>query len=95
MRGSLLPPKESPRRVTLLNMPTLLKELFLYVIASKEVMSDILICQLEKKQILVYYHSKMLQRAKVHYPHIENIAYAIFHTACRFKTYFLLIPSRF
>lgn len=65
--------------------------MYLYISASEEAISVVLICQREHEQIPIYYHSRRLKGAETRYPLIERLVYAVVHAASQFRTYFLAL----
>ena len=65
------------------------EDLYLYIAASEEAVSAVLIAQRDKEQVPIYYHSRRLQGAEIRYSPIEKIVYAVIHACRRFRAYFL------
>ncbi|KAL0449498.1 UNVERIFIED_CONTAM: hypothetical protein Slati_1506200 [Sesamum latifolium] len=68
--------------------------LYLYLSATSQAISSVLICEEEGKQMPIYYVSKVLNGAEGRYTPIEKIALALVITARRFWPYFLSHPIR-
>ncbi|KAK4382471.1 Retrovirus-related Pol polyprotein from transposon [Sesamum angolense] len=78
----------------LVALPLLVKRsqgtsLYLYLSAISQVVSFVLICEDEGKQMTIYYVSKVLNGAKGPYTPIEKMALALVVTARRLHPYFL------
>ncbi|XP_071727467.1 uncharacterized protein [Rutidosis leptorrhynchoides] len=66
--------------------------LTVYLAASTEAISSVLIADRGKTQILVYFISKVLQNGEVNYPAMEKLIYALVHIAKRLRRYFQAHP---
>ncbi|XP_071708672.1 uncharacterized protein [Rutidosis leptorrhynchoides] len=62
--------------------------LTVYLAASSEAISSVLIADSGKTQMPVYYVSKVLQNGEVKYPAMEKLIYAFVHAARRLRRYF-------
>nr|XP_043614235.1 uncharacterized protein LOC122586293 [Erigeron canadensis] len=79
------------------NLPTLTtpepkETLFVYLAASAECVSAVLIAERERQQIPIYFVSRVLQGAEVNYPGLEKLALALVHAARRLRRYFQAHP---
>ncbi|XP_071699663.1 uncharacterized protein [Rutidosis leptorrhynchoides] len=75
-----------------LTVPTAGETLKLYLTASKEAVSSVVIADRGKTQVPVYFVSKTLTASEVNYSPIEKLVYALFHTARRLRRYFQAHP---
>ncbi|XP_071704658.1 uncharacterized protein [Rutidosis leptorrhynchoides] len=66
--------------------------LTVYLAASSEAISSVLIADRGKTQMPVYFVSKLLQNREVNYPAMEKLIYALVHTARRLRRYFQVHP---
>ncbi|XP_071718686.1 uncharacterized protein [Rutidosis leptorrhynchoides] len=66
--------------------------LILYLAASKEAISSVLIANRGQVQKPVYFVSKVLTGSELNYPAIEKLVYALVHTARRLRRYFQAHP---
>ncbi|XP_071700154.1 uncharacterized protein [Rutidosis leptorrhynchoides] len=78
-------------------LPTLIapipgKTLTVYIAASSEAISSILIADRGKTQMPVYFVSKVLQNGEVNHPAMEKLIYALVHTARKLRRYFQAHP---
>ncbi|XP_071700322.1 uncharacterized protein [Rutidosis leptorrhynchoides] len=62
--------------------------LMVYLSASSEAISSVLIADMGKTQMPVYFVSKLLQNGEVNYPAMEKLIYALVHTARQLQRYF-------
>ncbi|XP_071740851.1 uncharacterized protein [Rutidosis leptorrhynchoides] len=76
--------KELPTRTA----PIAEEMLILYLAASKEAISSVLIADRGQVQMPVYFISKALTGSELNYPAIEKLVYALVHTARRLRRYF-------
>ena len=60
----------------------------LYLSASDEVVSSVLVKEADRVQRPIYYVSKILQGAETRYPQIEKLAYAPVVAARKLRPYF-------
>ncbi|XP_071705132.1 uncharacterized protein [Rutidosis leptorrhynchoides] len=68
--------------------------LILYLAASKEAISSVLIEDRGQVQMPVYFISKALTGSELNYPAIEKMVYALVHTARLLRRYFQVHPIR-
>ncbi|XP_071695358.1 uncharacterized protein [Rutidosis leptorrhynchoides] len=68
--------------------------LILYLAASKEAISSVLIADRGQVQMPVYFVIKALTGSESNYPTIEKLVYALVHTARRLRRYFQAYPIR-
>ncbi|GKA49976.1 reverse transcriptase domain-containing protein [Tanacetum coccineum] len=61
---------------------------------STESISSILLAEREKKQVMIYFISMVLQRAELNYLELKKIIIALVHAARRLKRYFQAHPIR-
>ncbi|KAL0444281.1 UNVERIFIED_CONTAM: hypothetical protein Slati_2150800 [Sesamum latifolium] len=66
--------------------------LYLYLSATPQAVSSVLIREEEGKQLSIYYVSKVLNGAEGRYTPIEKLALALVITARRLRPYFLSHP---
>ncbi|XP_071741906.1 uncharacterized protein [Rutidosis leptorrhynchoides] len=66
--------------------------LYVYLAASKESISAVLITERAQSQLPIYFVSRMLQGAKVNYPELEKLTLALVHTARKLRRYFQTHP---
>ncbi|KAL0402391.1 UNVERIFIED_CONTAM: hypothetical protein Slati_4269000 [Sesamum latifolium] len=78
----------------LLVKPSAGDTLYLYLSATTQAVSSVLIREEEGKQLPIYYVSKVLNGAKERYTPIEKMALALVITARRLRPYFLSHPIR-
>ncbi|XP_071700375.1 uncharacterized protein [Rutidosis leptorrhynchoides] len=72
-------------KIRIANLPTLtspLKEetIYLYLAASRECISVVLVSERERRQTLIYFVSRVLQNAEANYPKLEKLTLALVHT---------------
>ncbi|XP_071731112.1 uncharacterized protein [Rutidosis leptorrhynchoides] len=75
------------------NLPTLTspvegETLFIYLEASKECISTVLVSERERIQVPIYFVSRVLQGAEMNYPELEKLTLALVHTARKLRRYF-------
>ncbi|XP_071704583.1 uncharacterized protein [Rutidosis leptorrhynchoides] len=75
-----------------LTMPIASETLTMYLAASKEAVSSVLIVDRGKTQMPVYFVSKMLTESEVNYSSFKKLVYALVHTAQRLRRYFQAHP---
>ncbi|XP_071708449.1 uncharacterized protein [Rutidosis leptorrhynchoides] len=66
--------------------------LYVYLAASKESISAVLITERARSQIPIYFVSRTLQGAEVNYPELEKLTLALVHTARKLRRYFQAHP---
>ncbi|GJQ90295.1 reverse transcriptase domain-containing protein [Tanacetum coccineum] len=74
-------------------LPTLIapkarENLIVYLAASKECISAVLMAERGKDQIPIYFVSRVLQGAELNYPTMEKLVLALIHAARKLKRYF-------
>ncbi|KAL0313193.1 UNVERIFIED_CONTAM: hypothetical protein Sradi_5718600 [Sesamum radiatum] len=65
---------------------------YLYLSATPQAVSSVLLQEKERKQLPIYYVSKVLNGAEERYDPIEKMALALVTTARRLRPYFLSHP---
>ena len=78
-------------------LPTLIapingEVLYMYIAASHESISAVLLAEREKKQVPIYFVSRVLQGAEINYPDLEKLVLALVHAARRLQKYFQAHP---
>ena len=68
------------------------EDLYLYLAVSTTAVSVALIREEEKKQFPIYYVSQAFQGAKVKYPRIEKITFALIVASRKLRPYFQVNP---
>ncbi|GJV44411.1 reverse transcriptase domain-containing protein [Tanacetum coccineum] len=71
-----------------LTAPTKKEELIVYLAATKEAMSAVLMTEKEEKQMPIYFVSRVLQGPEVKYTPMEKLVLALVHASKRLKRYF-------
>nr|GEX45921.1 putative reverse transcriptase domain, ribonuclease H-like domain protein [Tanacetum cinerariifolium] len=66
--------------------------LVMYLAISKESISAFLLAERGKKQVLIYFVSRALKRAKIEYPELEKITLSLVYAARRLRWYFQAHP---
>lgn len=66
--------------------------LYVYLAASDLAVASVLLREVDKKQLPVYYVSKVLNGSKSRYPNIEKLAYALVVIARKLRAYFEAHP---
>nr|XP_043618825.1 uncharacterized protein LOC122590711 [Erigeron canadensis] len=66
--------------------------LYVYLTASLECVSAVLVAEREKQLIPIYFVSRVLQGAEANYPELEKLTLALVHSACRLRRYFQAHP---
>nr|XP_043625712.1 uncharacterized protein LOC122597145 [Erigeron canadensis] len=66
--------------------------LYVYLAASIECVSAVLVAERDKQQIPIYFLSKVLQGAEANYPELEKLTLALVHVARRLRRYFQAHP---
>lgn len=80
--------KEFMEIIPTLTAPIKGKVLYMYIVASFESISVLLLAEREKKQILIYFVSRVLQGAELNYPELEKLILALVHaTRCLRKVF--------
>nr|XP_043619948.1 uncharacterized protein LOC122591770 [Erigeron canadensis] len=79
------------------NLPTPIapepkETLFVYLAASAECVSAVLVAEWERQQKPIYFVSRVLQGAEASYPELEKLALALVHAARRLQRYFQAHP---
>ena len=75
----------------MLSPPDYSREFFIYVIASMEMIGMVLVQEDEElHEHAIYYLSRNLIDAEIHYSHVEKIALATVHAVQRLRHYILL-----
>ncbi|KAK3007251.1 hypothetical protein RJ639_016151 [Escallonia herrerae] len=72
----------------LLSKPLVGEELFLYLAIAESAVSEVLVRNQNSKQLPIYYVSKVLQGAELHYPDTEKLAFALLIIARKLRPYF-------
>lgn len=70
-----------------LSIPLLGEELLIYLVASKQTISAVLMREEERIQKLIFYISKVLKGADIRYLNIEKLAFILLLTLRKFKMY--------
>ncbi|KAL0453660.1 UNVERIFIED_CONTAM: hypothetical protein Slati_1344100 [Sesamum latifolium] len=86
--------KDYLAKLPLLVKPSLGDTLYLYLSATPQAVSSVLLREMEGKQLPIYYVSKVLNGAEGRYTPIEKMALALVTTARRLRPYFLSHPIR-
>nr|XP_043633458.1 uncharacterized protein LOC122604650 [Erigeron canadensis] len=66
--------------------------LYVYLAASLECVSAVLMAERDKQQIPIYFVSRVLQGAEANYPELEKLTLALVHAARRLRRYFQAQP---
>ncbi|GJW33235.1 reverse transcriptase domain-containing protein [Tanacetum coccineum] len=80
--------KEYIEKLPTLVAPKAGESLIVYLAASKECVSAVLMVERGKDQRPIYFVSKVLQGAELNYPIMEKLVLALIHVARRLKRYF-------
>ncbi|KAK8942837.1 hypothetical protein KSP39_PZI008806 [Platanthera zijinensis] len=80
--------KKQLTQAPLLQGPKEGEDLFLYLGAGAEALSSVLVREEGKRQLPVYYVSRVLRKAELRYPILEKLAFALIISARRFRPYF-------
>ena len=64
----------------------------MYIAASYESISAVLLAEREKRQVPIYFVSRVLQGAELNYPELERLILALVHAARRLRRYFQAHP---
>ena len=70
------------------------EDLYVYLAASKEAMSGVVMVERDRKQVLIYYVIRMLHEAERNYPPIEKLALTLLHLSRRLRRYFEAHPIK-
>ncbi|XP_071718291.1 uncharacterized protein [Rutidosis leptorrhynchoides] len=73
--------KEYIAKLPTLTSPEEGETLFIYLAASKECISTVLVTERERAQVPIYFVSGVLQGAELNYPELEKLTLALVHTA--------------
>ncbi|GJT24217.1 reverse transcriptase domain-containing protein [Tanacetum coccineum] len=68
--------------------------LVMYLAASTESISVVLLAEREERQVPIYFVSRVLQRVELNYPGLEKLILALVHAARRLQRYFQAHPIR-
>ncbi|XP_071695453.1 uncharacterized protein [Rutidosis leptorrhynchoides] len=66
--------------------------LYVYLAASKECISALRVIERERKQISMYFVSRVLQGAEANYPELEKLTLVLVHTTRKLRRYFQAHP---
>ncbi|XP_071687422.1 uncharacterized protein [Rutidosis leptorrhynchoides] len=80
--------KEYIAKLPTLTSPEEGETLFIYLAASKECISTVLVTERERTQVPIYFISRVLQGAELNYPELEKLTLALVHTARKLQRYF-------
>ncbi|KAK8924197.1 hypothetical protein KSP39_PZI019370 [Platanthera zijinensis] len=80
--------KKQLTQAPLLQGPKEGEDLFLYLGAGTEALSSVLVREEGKRQLPVYYVSRVLRKAELRYPILEKLAFALIISARRLRPYF-------
>ncbi|XP_071727633.1 uncharacterized protein [Rutidosis leptorrhynchoides] len=80
--------KEYIAKLPTLTSPEEGETLFIYLAASKECISSVLVTERERVQIPIYFVSRVLQGAELNYPVLEKRTLTLIHTARKLRRYF-------
>ncbi|KAK8918768.1 hypothetical protein KSP39_PZI021391 [Platanthera zijinensis] len=80
--------KKQLTQAPLLQGPKEGEDLFLYLGARAEALSSVLVREEGKRQLPVYYVSRVLRKAELRYPILEKLAFALIISARRLRPYF-------
>ncbi|GJT98259.1 reverse transcriptase domain-containing protein [Tanacetum coccineum] len=64
------------------------EELMVYLSATNEAVSVVLLAERKGRQVPIHYVSRVLQGAKINYPPMEKLTLALVHAARQFRRYF-------
>ena len=64
------------------------EKLYLYLIASEEILTTVLIKETSKGQLSMYYVSKALHDSELNYSKIEKLAYSLLMASRKLRQYF-------
>lgn len=79
------------------NLPTMVapkqgETLIMYIASSKECVSAVLLAERDKRQVPIYFISRVLQGAEMNYPELEKLVLALIHATRRLRRYFQAHP---
>ncbi|GJT86396.1 reverse transcriptase domain-containing protein [Tanacetum coccineum] len=86
--GRNLEMKEHIAKLPMLTAPKEQEELIVYLAASKEAISDVLMTEREARQMPIYFVSRALRGTKVNYTSMEKLVLALVHARKRIRRYF-------
>ncbi|GKC66155.1 retrovirus-related pol polyprotein from transposon TNT 1-94 [Tanacetum coccineum] len=84
--------KEHIAKLPMLTAPEEQEELIVYLAASKEVVSTVLMTESEARQIPIYFVSRALRGPEVNYTSMEKLVLALVHASKRLRRYFQAHP---
>ncbi|GJU36442.1 reverse transcriptase domain-containing protein [Tanacetum coccineum] len=84
--------KEHIAKLPMLTAPEEQEELIIYLAASKEAVSVVLMTEREARQMPIYFVSRALRGPKVNYTSMEKLVLALVHASKRLKRYFQAHP---
>ncbi|GJW12741.1 reverse transcriptase domain-containing protein [Tanacetum coccineum] len=76
----------------MLTAPEEQEELIIYLAASKEAVSDVLLTERKARQMPIYFASRALRGPEVNYTSMEKLVIALVHASKRLKRYFQAHP---
>ncbi|GJW41850.1 reverse transcriptase domain-containing protein [Tanacetum coccineum] len=84
--------KEHLAKLPMLTAPEKQEELIVYLAASKEVVSAVLMTEREARQMPIYFVSRALRGPEVNYTAMEKLVLALVHASKRLRRYFQAHP---
>ncbi|GJW36402.1 reverse transcriptase domain-containing protein [Tanacetum coccineum] len=84
--------KEHIAKLPMLTTPEEQEELIVYLAASKEVVSAVLMTEREDRQMPIYFVSRALRGPEVNYTPMEKVVLALVHASKRLRRYFQAHP---
>ncbi|GJV06172.1 reverse transcriptase domain-containing protein [Tanacetum coccineum] len=84
--------KEHIAKLPMLTAPEEQEELIVYLAASKEAVSAVLLTEREAKQMPIYFVSRALRGPEVNYTAMEKLVLALVHASKRLRRYFQAHP---
>ncbi|GJX32237.1 reverse transcriptase domain-containing protein [Tanacetum coccineum] len=84
--------KEHIAKLPMLTAPEEQEELIIYLAASKEAVSVVLMTEREARQMPIYFVSRALRGPEVNYTSMEKLVLALVHASKRLKRYFQAHP---
>ncbi|GJV58445.1 reverse transcriptase domain-containing protein [Tanacetum coccineum] len=84
--------KEHIAKLPMLTAPEEQEELIVYLAASKEAVSAVLMTEREARQMPIYFVSRVLQGPEINYTAMEKLVLALVHASKRLKRYFQTHP---